>query len=57
LGTCKSSTDDDRNSEYRVILYAKGALDGAPAPADELPIEDILEVKHDVIPLHEIFLG
>jgi hypothetical protein len=34
-----------------VILYAKGALHGAPAPADELPIQDILTVKHDVIPL------
>src|SRR6266446_259545 len=31
-----------RNSEYHVILYAKGDLHGATAPADELPIEDIL---------------
>jgi hypothetical protein len=30
--------------QIRVILYAKGALHGAPA--DELPIEDILTVKH-----------
>jgi hypothetical protein len=37
--------------QIRVILYAKGALRGATASADELPIEDILTVKHDVIPL------
>jgi hypothetical protein len=37
--------------QIRVILYAKGALNGATAPADELPIEDILTVKNDVIPL------
>jgi hypothetical protein len=37
--------------QIRVILYAKGALHGAPAPADELPIEDVLAVEHDVIPL------
>jgi hypothetical protein len=37
---------DDRASkgtrQIRVILYAKGDLHGARAPADELPIEDIL---------------
>jgi hypothetical protein len=37
--------------QIRVILYAKGTLHGATAPADELSIEDILTVKHDVIPL------
>jgi hypothetical protein len=31
-----------------VILYAKGDLHGAAVPADELPIEDILTVKHPV---------
>jgi hypothetical protein len=36
--------------QIRVILYAKGDL-GARAPADELPIEDILAIEHDVIPL------
>jgi hypothetical protein len=34
--------------QIRVILYAEGALHGATAPADELPIEEILTVKHDV---------
>jgi len=34
-----------------VILYAKGRLHGASAPTNELPIEDILTVKHYVIPL------
>jgi len=37
--------------QIHVILYAKGARHGATAPADALPIEDILTVKHDVIPL------
>jgi hypothetical protein len=34
-----------------VILYAKGDLHGATVTADKLPIEDILTVKHDVVPL------
>jgi hypothetical protein len=37
--------------QIRVILYAKATFHGAWAPADELPIEDILAVEHDVIPL------
>jgi hypothetical protein len=37
--------------QIRVILYAKATFHGARAPADELPIEDILAVEHDVIPL------
>ena len=37
--------------QIRVILYAKGDLHGARAPADELPIEDIPTVEHNVIPL------
>jgi hypothetical protein len=37
--------------QIHVILYAKGPRHGVTAPADELPIEDILTVKHDVIPL------
>jgi hypothetical protein len=36
--------------QIRVILYTKGTH-GATAPTDELSIEDILTVKHDVIPL------
>src|ERR1700730_8388076 len=36
--------------QIRVILYAKGDL-GARAPADELSVEDILAIEHDVIPL------
>jgi hypothetical protein len=37
--------------QIRVILYAKGHLYGASASTDEFPIEDILAVEHDVIPL------
>ena len=37
--------------EIRVILYAKDGPFCATALADELPIEDILAVKYDVIPL------
>src|SRR5580704_17724177 len=34
-----------------VILYVKGDLHGVTVTADKLPIEDILTVKHDVVPL------
>jgi hypothetical protein len=37
--------------EIRVILYAKDDSFCATAPADELSIEDVLAVEHDVIPL------
>ena len=37
--------------QIHVILYAKGDLHGATVTADKLPIEDILTVKHDVVPL------
>ena len=37
--------------EIRVILYAKDDPFCASAPADELSIEDVLTVEHDVIPL------
>ena len=37
--------------EIRVILYAKDDPFWATALADELSIEDILAVEHDVIPL------
>jgi hypothetical protein len=37
--------------EIRVILYAKDDPFCASAPADELSIEDVLAVEHDVIPL------
>ena len=46
-----SITGNQGTRQIRVILYAKGALHGATASADELPIEDILTVKHDIIPL------
>jgi hypothetical protein len=36
--------------EIRVILYAKD--DPFCAPANELSIEDILAVEHDIIPLN-----
>ena len=39
-----------RKSEYRVILYAKDDPFCATALADELPIEDILAVEHDIVP-------
>ncbi len=42
---------DEGTREIRVILYAKGDPFCASAPADELSIEDILAVEHDVIPL------
>jgi hypothetical protein len=32
-------------------LYAKGTLHGVPASTDGLPIEDVLVVEHDVIPV------
>ena len=38
--------------EIRVILYAKDDPFCAPAPANELSIEDILAVEHDIIPLN-----
>ena len=38
--------------EIRVILYAKDDPFCATALADELPIEDILAVEHDIIPLN-----
>jgi hypothetical protein len=48
-----------RNSEYGVIVYAKADFHGATATAtaDELPIEDILTVEHDIVPLEwtEVF--
>ena len=37
--------------QIRVILYAKGGPFCGTAPADELPVEDILAIEHDVIPL------
>jgi hypothetical protein len=37
--------------EIRVILYAKDGPFCETAPADELSIEDVLAVEHDVIPL------
>jgi hypothetical protein len=37
--------------EIRVILYAKADLFCATALADELSVEDILAIEHDVIPL------
>jgi len=37
--------------QIHVILYAKGGLRGAPTSTDRLPIEDILAVEHNVIPL------
>ena len=37
--------------EIRVILYAKADPFCATALADELSVEDILAVEHDVIPL------
>ena len=37
--------------EIRVILYAKDDPFCASASADELSIENILAVEHDVIPL------
>ena len=41
-----------RNSEYRVILYAKGEPFCAPPPTDELPVEDILaEFDVRILPL------
>ena len=36
--------------EIRVILYAKDDPFCATALADELPIEDILAVEHDIVP-------
>jgi hypothetical protein len=38
--------------EIGVILYAKVDPFCAPAPANELSIEDILAVEHDIIPLN-----
>jgi hypothetical protein len=35
----------------RVILYAKDDSFCATAPADELSIEEVLAIEHDVIPL------
>jgi hypothetical protein len=40
-----------RNSEHGVILYAKGDFYGASVRTDQLRIEDILAIEHDVIPL------
>jgi hypothetical protein len=37
--------------EIRVILYAKADAFCATALADELSVEDILAIEHDVIPL------
>jgi len=37
--------------EIRVILYATADSFCATAPADELSVEDILAIEHDVIPL------
>ena len=37
--------------EIRVILYAKDDPFCATALADELSVEDILAIEHDVIPL------
>ena len=37
--------------EIRVILYANADLFCATALADELSVEDILAIEHDVIPL------
>jgi hypothetical protein len=37
--------------EIRVILYAKADSFCATALADELSVEDILAIEHDVIPL------
>ena len=34
-----------------IILYAKGDLHGATVSADKLLIENILTLKHDVVPL------
>jgi hypothetical protein len=39
--------------EIRVILYAKDDSFCAPAPTDELSIEDVVAVEHDVIPWYE----
>jgi hypothetical protein len=38
-------------TQIRVIYTLRAPFIGATAPPDELPIEDILTVKHDVIPL------
>jgi hypothetical protein len=43
---------DEDTREIRVILYAKDNPFCAPAPANELSIEDILAVEHDIIPLN-----
>jgi hypothetical protein len=37
--------------QIRAILYAKGGHYGATAPTHKLPIEDILAVEYDAIPL------
>jgi hypothetical protein len=60
LGLQPSSSDPTRfvslkayegTREIRAILYAKDDSFCAPAPADELSIEDVLAIEHDVIPL------
>jgi hypothetical protein len=38
-------------ARIRVILYSKADSFCATTLADELPVEDILAVEHDVIPL------
>ncbi len=42
---------DKGTREIRVILYAKADSFCATALADELSVEDILAIEHDVIPL------
>jgi len=48
---CQPGARSEGTREIRVILYAKDDPFCASAPADELSIEDVLAVEHDVIPL------
>jgi hypothetical protein len=45
-------TPSEGTREIRVILYAKDDPFCETASADELSIEDILAVEHDIIPLN-----
>jgi hypothetical protein len=49
---CLRSTRPGKGTrEIRVILYVKADSFYATALADELSVEDILAIEHDIIPL------
>jgi hypothetical protein len=50
-GSSAAENGNKGTREIRVILYAKADSFCATALADELSVEDILAIEHDVIPL------